>query len=347
MNASENVTVVAPITEQFSIFHQEIHLWTGQCKFEDDEFQLGEGGQLPPQDLRKALGSKWLIEPSVLKPFVKLKQKAMRTLSKYGVSFLGNFAVPNDKVDLLIDEMKEIKAMFYDNISALELNFQHKVSQWAARFPEFEEKILESTKEISPSGKYFFDFKIFQINSGNDEGFEQFARDSLARNLLKDINHEAKRLIPYFEGGNVVSAGTKKSLINMKNKVNSLLFIDHGFEKVADLLEKAITQYDYKVGRDLFAPYCTVVENALRILSTSKSLMDFLEKHNLPMLEGECAESDTNQLELPIDSNEELPEVAHDSNVDESDETQVEEDLTSERHKILPSDLFKSRSAYF
>jgi len=102
-----------------------IHLWTARRKLKPEMFE----GKTPPSDLA-SLGSMRVIDPEKLKPFEKIKRKAIKVLEDYGIRFLGGYAIPQDKIQKVVDELEVLKSQFYDLKTNFMPNYDRWVKEW-------------------------------------------------------------------------------------------------------------------------------------------------------------------------------------------------------------------------
>lgn len=102
-----------------------IHLWTAKKKL--DEKLLG--GKLPPEKLA-TVGTMRIIDHEHLKPFEKIKRKAIKVLEDNGVKFLGGYAIPEERIQDVADQLDALQNQFYKIKSDFIRNYEGYVDSW-------------------------------------------------------------------------------------------------------------------------------------------------------------------------------------------------------------------------
>ena len=102
-----------------------IHLWTARKKLKPEMLE----GKIPPARLA-SLGSMRVIDPEKLKPFEKVKRRAIKVLEDYGIKFLGGYAIPQEKIQRVVDELEALKNQFYDLKKNFIPNYDRWVNEW-------------------------------------------------------------------------------------------------------------------------------------------------------------------------------------------------------------------------
>ena len=72
-----SMTTVTQILSKMSVISVDCSVWSGARRLKPEDLSLGQGGQLPPDDV-VSLGSKKLCDREVLKPFLRLREQACR-----------------------------------------------------------------------------------------------------------------------------------------------------------------------------------------------------------------------------------------------------------------------------
>ncbi|QCT95417.1 DUF3150 domain-containing protein (plasmid) [Stutzerimonas degradans] len=119
-----------------------IHLWTARKKLKPEMLE----GKIPPARLA-SLGSMRVIDPEKLKPFEKIKRRSIKVLEDYGIRFLGGYAIPQEKIQKVVDELEALKCQFYD----LKMNFIPNYDRWVNEWVEQEWERVEWREAIMQS----------------------------------------------------------------------------------------------------------------------------------------------------------------------------------------------------
>ena len=68
--------------------------WSGTRAMKEQDYQVGQGGQLPPKEVTRSLGLKAIIDTKTLSVFDRLKHRAEAILESCGVRYLSGWAIP-------------------------------------------------------------------------------------------------------------------------------------------------------------------------------------------------------------------------------------------------------------
>ena len=231
------------VTQKVALFSLNFRQWTGTTVFRREDFQVGDNGRLPPAQVIRDLGSKNLIEPEVLKTFTTIKARARRILEETGIPFMTGWAVPiaiatavKEKLDEQVSEYNLAKEAFLRD-------YDKKVEEWIRENPDFAEQLRQSGKtradvETRIHAGYFI-ARVQPIN--NDESLRaEFA--SLPDRLLHEVSRCAKQLYDdSFESKDSVSQRSIGTLRRLKDKLDTLSFLDSGIMPIAQMINQCLT----------------------------------------------------------------------------------------------------------
>lgn len=180
------------ILNQTICVNLDVHIWQGRRSLKATDLDsIG----LPPEELA-SLGSKKVADPSDLKIFSTLKRKAERVCSKKSVRFLKGYATSLEVATELEDQLLSIKREFEQAKVDFLSQYEKKVSDWVAQFPEWKEKLEVAIVPKSVVEKRFaFDFQLYQIKPSQNavSGLDKVT-SGLGAQLFKEIAKEAVEL---------------------------------------------------------------------------------------------------------------------------------------------------------
>lgn len=200
-----------------------IHLWTARKKLDEKMLE----GKLPPESLA-SLGTMRIIDPDKLKPFEKLKRQATKVLEENGVRFLGGYAVSQDRIQTVVDELDALKTQFYDlKDNSFIPNYNQYVSDWINKDwekPEWRDAIKAAVTPRSyvESGMQF-GYAACRVAPDGDSRLSSTLGSQvrgLADQLYAETAETAERLM---ETGLATRGHVSQTTLNTLRKINSKL----------------------------------------------------------------------------------------------------------------------------
>ena len=234
------------VLDQINIIKLDIGLWTSAKKLRPEDLVLADGSMLPPDELAH-LGNKKTIDPDLLKDFNNLKKKAERVCLKIGTRFLGGFANPKSQVSRIVQELKDIQIEFEDAKKCFLDRYETETQNWMNKHPQFKDAIRSAIEPVdSVAGKLKFSFVVFRVElpshgddslSADDESLTgQIA--NLSDQLFHEIAQDASVLLQQsFFGKQSITARCLNAFKRMRDKLNSLAFLDHRCMPVVDEID--------------------------------------------------------------------------------------------------------------
>ena len=147
-------TTITQILDQMSVISVDCSIWSGARRLKPEDLALGQGGQLPPEDV-VSLGSKKLCNRDVLKPFLRLRELAGRVCSREGVRFLGGYAVADTLVDSISNELDQVQADFERQKQDFLAQYDRHIQEWVSEHPDFAEAIRRAVPEVQQVSQRF------------------------------------------------------------------------------------------------------------------------------------------------------------------------------------------------
>lgn len=239
------------ILDQIDVVKLDITLWTSSKKLRKEDLVLAIGSKLPPEDLAH-LGTKKTIDPENLKEFNRLKKEAERICLEKGTRFLGGFANPKSEIPRIKEELDSLAKAFYTERDNFMSNYETETKAWIQRHAEFGDAIRRAVEPAaSVAAKLRFDYVVFHVSSplpvdGSldlmpvDDSLNRRA-SSLSDQLFREIAQDANDIVERsFVGKDTVTARVLNAFRRMRNKLNSLGFLDHRCMPVVDQIDAVL-----------------------------------------------------------------------------------------------------------
>jgi len=220
-----------------------IHLWTARKKLKPEMLE----GKIPPAKLA-SLGSMRVIDPERLKPFEKIKRRATSILENYGIKFLGGYAVPQEKIHTVVDELEALKNQFYDLKNNFIPNYDRWVTEWIEKDwerPEWREAIARSVTPKSQVDQGIqFGYAACRVAPDGDKHLSQTLGSQvrgLSDQLYAETAETAERLM---ETGLATRGHVTQTTLNtvrkMNTKLKGLMFLSGDVKALADYIDELL-----------------------------------------------------------------------------------------------------------
>jgi hypothetical protein len=295
------------ILDQIDVVKLDINLWTSSKKLRPEDLVLADGSKLPPEDLAY-LGTKKTVDPDKLKEFNRIKKEAERICLQSGTRFLGGFANRRDEITRITQELDALSLTFYEAKDQFLSTYNQDTENWIARHAEFGDAIRRAIEPVdSVAAKLRFDYVIFRVTVPEPDAADvssTSAVDSLDRKtnsmsdqLFHEIAQEASQLIDRsFVGKDTVTGRALNTFRRMRDKLDSLGFLDHRCMPVVDKIDQVLDALPQQ------GPYNGVAFSSLFSLGLLLSDPDKIKRHGSGLL----------QLSSLVPGAEEIDEVAND-----------------------------------
>lgn len=281
------------ILDQIDVVKLDINLWTSSKKLRPEDLVLADGSKLPPEDLAY-LGTKKTIDPSKLKEFSRIKKEAERICLQSGTRFLGGFANPRNEISRITHELDDLSKIFYEARDQLLATYHEDTEEWIDRHAEFGDAIRRAIEPVdSVAAKLRFDYVVFRVTAPQADAVlpasTPAAVDSLTRRtnsmsnqLFHEIAQEASQLIDRsFVGKDTVTSRSLNAFRRMRDKLDSLGFLDHRCMPVVDKIDAVLDALPKQ------GPYNGVAFNSLFTLGLLLSDPDKIKRHGSGLLQME------------------------------------------------------------
>lgn len=220
-----------------------IHLWTARKKLKPEMLE----GKIPPARLA-SLGSMRVIDPEKLKPFEKVKRRAIKVLEDYGIKFLGGYAIPQEKIQRVVDELEALKNQFYD----LKINFIPNYDRWVNEWVEQEweraewrEAIMQSiTPKHQVEAGLQFGYAACRVAPDGDKHLSATLGSQvrgLSDQLYAETAETAERLM---ENGLATRGHVTQTTLNtirkMNTKLKGLMFLSSDVQALSTYIDETL-----------------------------------------------------------------------------------------------------------
>jgi hypothetical protein len=272
------------ILDQIDVVKLDISLWSSSKKLRPEDLVLADGSKLPPEDLAY-LGTKKTIDPDKLKGFNRIKKEAERICLECGVRFLGGFANPRHEIPRIIEALDQLAVEFTHEKDQFLKGYSDDTEDWILRHAEFGDAIRRALEPAaSVAAKLRFDYVIFRVSAPKVDEPVPLAKPavasldrktkSLSEQLFREIAQEAKEMIERsFVGKTSVTARILNAFWRMRNKLDSLGFLDHRCMPVVDSMDSLLVALPKR------GPYVGLDFNSLFSLGQLLSDPDKIKAH--------------------------------------------------------------------
>jgi len=288
------------ILKNISIIVLSVSLWTGRKKLRPEDLKLADGSELPPDKLA-TLGSKRVMDPSALAPFATFKRRAERAVLGVGTRFLGGYAVPMERLKILMGDLAEIGREFDEAKESFLAEYDTAVEEWIAENPGWESVIRNAVEDIGyVRTQLSFSVQTFTINpvEGHENGLATEV-NGLADQLRHEVRQQALATWDSsFRGKLEVGQKAVRPIRAMLDKIEGLVFLEPGLNELVTgirLTLSGLPKTGPIKGRD-FAALC----GAIHLLGNIPEAREIAEN---PPVEEEPAE------ELPAEEAEPMEET--------------------------------------
>lgn len=268
-------------TEQLFIASANFRIWSGQRKLDVLDINFGEGAERPSDDVVE-LGSKRIIDPKELNMFHRLKRETDRFLAAHGMTFLGGYACPIDKQDIIMEKLEEVRRQFASIKSDFLSTYSTKVNEWIEHVysvtsdVEFANKLKNSVlTESEVERRLAFDFQVFKLQPVSDDEADKLEHriSGLGEDLIDEVIAGANKFASTLFGKDRVAVTTRMTLVSIRDKVDGLAFLNGNLKHLADLISDTLRGYQlHSEGRFITAPFLYQVMATAFILSDREKI---------------------------------------------------------------------------
>ena len=249
-----NTTTDMQVLDSLLALNLDISLWSARKKLQAEDFG---GATLPPEDLA-SLGSKKIADPESLRIFSTLKSRAFSMLDRHGVRFLGGWAIPEAKADVIIHELMSIRDLFLEEKERFLSGYDESIRAWVEKHDAWGDIIRNSTVSSDyVRSRINFRWQLYKVapvmqHSDNTVVLESGLAEevtNLGNTLFAEIAKEAadiqKRV---FTGRTEVTHKALSPLRTLHSKLVGLAFVEPHVMPAADIIKAALGRMPTKKG---------------------------------------------------------------------------------------------------
>lgn len=299
------------ILDDLIALNLNISLWSARKKLQAEDF--GDA-TLPPEDLA-SLGSKKIADPERLRIFSTLKSRAFNFLDRHGVRFMGGWAIPEAKADIIVHELVSIRDEFLKAKDDFLADYDEHIQSWIDKHDAWGDIIRNSTVS-SEYVRSRLDFrwqlyKVAPLAQHKDMSVVLEAGlaeevTNLGNTLFAEIARSAddiwKRV---YAGRTEVTHKALSPLRTLYGKLSGLTFVEPHVQPAADLIRTALDRMPTKKGN--------ITGTDLLLLQGTVSMLrdpELLFEHSHKVLTGTTPTSILDGLTAPARvPDEALPEA--------------------------------------
>ena len=241
-----NITTDMQVLDSLLALNLDISLWSARKKLQAEDFG---GATLPPEDLA-SLGSKKIADPENLRIFSTLKSRAFNFLDRHGVRFMGGWAIPEAKADIIVHELMNIRDTFFQAKKDFLADYDRDIQSWISKHDAWGDIIRNSTVSSDyVRSRIDFRWQLYKVapvmqHTDNTVVIESGLAEevtNLGNTLFAEISKEAadiqKRV---FTGRTEVTHKALSPLRTLHSKLVGLAFVEPHILPAADIVKAAL-----------------------------------------------------------------------------------------------------------
>ena len=274
------------ILDNLVALNLEINLWSARRKMTPDDFG---GANLPPDDLA-TLGSKRIADPEQLKIFNTLKARAFSYLDRHGVRFMSGWAIPEDKANMIIEELVKIRKEFLAAKDEFLSQYETFLDNWIQKHGAWATIIKNSTVGADyVRARLSFRWQLYKVSpvvaaSGESASLESGLADEvtgLGQTLFGEVARSADEIWKkVYMGKTEVTHKALSPLRALREKLIGLSFVEPHVAPVAEIIQTAIKKLPPK--GNITGSNLVMLQGLVCLLRDSKSLA----LHSQKLIEG-------------------------------------------------------------
>ena len=249
-----NTTTDMQVLDSLLALNLDVSLWSARKKLQAEDFG---GATLPPEDLA-SLGSKKIADPESLRIFSTLKSRAFNFLDRHGVRFMGGWAIPEAKADIIVHELMNIRDAFFQAKKDFLADYDRDIQSWISKHDAWGDIIRNSTVSSAyVDARIDFRWQMYKVapimqHADNAVILEAGLAEevtNLGNTLFAEISKEAadiwKRV---YDGKTEVTHKALSPLRTLHSKLVGLAFIEPHILPAADIVQAALDRIPTKKG---------------------------------------------------------------------------------------------------
>lgn len=264
------------ILDNLCVVHTDFDIWSGQTRLNPSDLKLGDGGEIPPERLAQ-LGSKKICDPAKLKGFHRLKTECRRMLLRNGMPFMNGYALPVKFLDEIQERLAEVESEFNQLRTEFVSGYQAAVEEWCQENPEYASSIRNGALPQSEVEKRIgFKYEVFMVQPVKGGTLDKSVQ-GLGEALIDEISAEAEKFyLERLARKDSVEVTTKKTIKNIRDKVDGLSFLNPEFGSIVSMLDEILVGYDTQAeGRNIVAPFIYQLTAGVLVLTSREKITQY------------------------------------------------------------------------
>lgn len=249
-----NTTTDMQVLDSLLALNLDISLWSARKKLQAEDFG---GATLPPEDLA-SLGSKKIADPESLRIFSTLKSRAFSLLDRHGVRFMGGWAIPESKADIIVHELMNIRDLFLEEKERFLAGYDESIQAWVEKHDSWGDIIRNSTVSSDyVRSRIDFRWQLYKVAPIMQHADSTVVLEAglaeevtnLGNTLFAEIAKEASDIWRrVYAGKTEVTHKALSPLRTLHSKLVGLAFIEPHAQPAADLIQAALDRMPTKKG---------------------------------------------------------------------------------------------------
>ncbi len=232
----------------------DISLWSARKKLQAEDF--GDA-TLPPEDLA-SLGSKRIADPESVRVFSTLKSRAFNFLDRHGVRFMGGWAIPEAKADIVVHELMNIRNIFLEEKKEFLADYDASIQAWIDKHDSWGDIIRNSTVSSAyVDAQIDFRWQMYKVSPITEHADSVVISGSglaeevgnLANTLFAEVAKEAANIWKrVYDGKTEVTHKALSPLRTLHSKLVGLSFVEPHILPAADIIKAVLDRMPTKKG---------------------------------------------------------------------------------------------------
>lgn len=282
-NSQPGAGTVNGIITQMVACHVDFDIWTGQIRFESEDYALLNSGinvTLPNSD-QGTLGNKRLVDPNHLKPFHCCKNQLVAYLQEKGLPFVGGYLVAAKDVAQVRSRIEAAEKEFNRLVEDFTDNYRSYREDWTKQNPQL--TYASAPPQGSIGERFRFVSHLYKMTGVAELGEEESLQElevCIRSNFYSDIAKRAKDMFYRFVFSRPYGVPELyNGMDKLRDKCVSLGFLNPEVKKIVDLLDSLL--FNAEPDKTLKGKAFVDAASALMLLSDTTDLLRYLD--------GKCA----------------------------------------------------------
>ena len=227
------------------LFSVDVRLFSAYRKVKSEDIKKAKGVDLRPDDVL-TLGSQRVFSKEALNIFNRFRERMHRVCQKYGIPFLGGYAIPDSRADEASAELDKIVAEAMAEKTKLLGNYDALLDDFCAKHVEWEPQIR--AKAFSPAyieDRMRFTYHAVQVSAARDSGPMASGLEQQVGGLLGELLHDIATAATDMQKESLAARDkvTRKALRPLKaarDKIDGFTFLDHRLQAVVQMIDQVV-----------------------------------------------------------------------------------------------------------